>query len=67
MSSHPRLLFLKWSSSVELVTGLEGIRLQIHLEKLVKLEMQQDLESPSSMAFRLSERCISEMWSRTEK
>ncbi|OWK00301.1 hypothetical protein Celaphus_00019232, partial [Cervus elaphus hippelaphus] len=52
MSSHPRLLFLECSSSVELVTGLEGIRLQIHLEKLVKLEMQQDLESPSSMAFR---------------
>lgn len=58
---------MECSSSVGLVMGLEGIRLQIHLEKLVKLEMQQDLESPSGMAFRLSKRCISEMWSRTVK
>lgn len=67
MTSNPRLLFLECSSSVGLVIGLEGIRLQIHLEKLVKLEMQQDLKSPSGMAFRLSKRCISEMWSRTVK
>ena len=50
-----------------LVIGLEGIRLQIHLEKLVKLEIQEHLKSPSGMAFRLSKRCISEMWSRTVK
>ena len=67
MTSHPRLLFLESSSSVGLVIGLEGIRLQIHLEKLVKLEMQEHLKSPSGMAFGLSKRCISEMWSRTVK
>lgn len=51
-----------------LVTGLEGLRLQIHSEQLVELEMQQDLPSPSRMAFQLSKRCVSEIWSSsTEK